>query len=128
MEQVSGLYNPDFVGGQFHWWIGQVANSKSWRDNQPKKHFLFRRPVGQEGNNYPSSKYRYGMTWDGLLAPHRGVALANETGTPIVAIGQGTVYYAGDDSTQNLAFVNNFYGNMIILHLNQQWLVIQYQP
>lgn len=61
------------------------------------------------------------MTWDGLLAPHRGVDLANETGTPIVAIGQGTVYYAGDDSTQNFAFVNNFYGNMIILHLNQQW-------
>ena len=41
MEQVSGLYNPDFVGGQFHWWIGQVANSKSWRDNQPKKTFSF---------------------------------------------------------------------------------------
>ena len=61
------------------------------------------------------------MTWDGLLAPHRGVDLANETGTPIVAIGQGTVYYAGDDSAQNFAFVNNFYGNMIILHLNQQW-------
>ena len=52
MEQVSGLYNPDFVGGQFHWWIGQVANSKSWRDNQPKKHFLFR-------NDIPGWGYRY---------------------------------------------------------------------
>ena len=52
MEQVSGLYNPDFVGGQFHWWIGQVTNSRSWRDNQPKKHFLFR-------NDIPGWGYRY---------------------------------------------------------------------
>ena len=28
MEQVSGLYNPGFVGSQFHWWLGQVADSK----------------------------------------------------------------------------------------------------
>ena len=52
MEQVSGLYNPGFVGSQFQWWIGQVANSKSWRDNQPKKHFLFR-------NDIPGWGYRY---------------------------------------------------------------------
>ena len=41
MEQVSGLYNPGFVGSQFHWWLGgQVADSKTWRDNQPKSHFM----------------------------------------------------------------------------------------
>ena len=34
MEQVSGLYNPGFVGSQFHWWLGQVADSSTWRDNQ----------------------------------------------------------------------------------------------
>ena len=33
MEQVSNLYNPGFVGSQFHWWLGQVADSSSWRDN-----------------------------------------------------------------------------------------------
>ena len=52
MEQVSGLYNPDFVGGQFSWWLGQVANSRSWRDNQPRKHFLYR-------NDIPGWGYRY---------------------------------------------------------------------
>ena len=52
MEQVSGLYNPGFVGSQFQWWIGQVANSKSWRDNQPRRHFLFR-------NDIPGWGYRY---------------------------------------------------------------------
>ena len=27
------LYNPGFVGSQFHWWLGQVADSSTWRDN-----------------------------------------------------------------------------------------------
>ena len=35
MEQVSGLYNPGFVGGQVHWWLGQVADSKHWREINP---------------------------------------------------------------------------------------------
>ena len=34
MEQVSGLYNPGFVGSHFYWWLGQVADSSTWRDNQ----------------------------------------------------------------------------------------------
>ena len=34
MEQTSGLYNPGFVGSQFHWWLGQVCDSSTWRDNQ----------------------------------------------------------------------------------------------
>ena len=34
MEQISGLYNPGFVGSQFHWWIGQVCDSSTWRENQ----------------------------------------------------------------------------------------------
>ena len=33
MEQLSSLYNPGFVGAQFSWWIGQVADSSTWRGN-----------------------------------------------------------------------------------------------
>ena len=28
MEQVSGLYNPGFVGSQFHWWLGKLLTPK----------------------------------------------------------------------------------------------------
>lgn len=86
-----------------------------------EEHLFFGRPIPEGGNNYPVSNYRYGMTWDGLLAPHHGVDLANNKGTPVVAIGSGTVYYAGDDRTQRFAFTNEFYGNLIILHLDQRW-------
>ena len=33
MERTN-LYNPGFVGSQFHWWLGQVADSTTWRENQ----------------------------------------------------------------------------------------------
>ena len=33
MDQANNLYNPGFVGSQFHCWLGQVADSSSWRDN-----------------------------------------------------------------------------------------------
>ena len=52
MEQVSGLYNPSFVGSQFHWWLGQVSDSKNWRDNQPKKHFKDRKDIPGWGYRY----------------------------------------------------------------------------
>ena len=52
MEQVSGLYNPGFVGSQFHWWIGQVANSGTWRDNQPNSFFLLRGDIPGWGYRY----------------------------------------------------------------------------
>ena len=53
--------------------------------------------------------------------PHRGLDMANDEGTPVIAIGPGTVYYAGDDSNQRFAFIKEFYGNLIILHLDQRW-------
>ena len=52
MEQVSGLYDPGFIGGQFHWWLGQVANSGSWRENQPNSFFLFRKDIPGWGYRY----------------------------------------------------------------------------
>ena len=52
MEQVSGLYNPGFVGSQFHWWLGQVADSKTWRENQPKGHFKDRKDIPGWGYRY----------------------------------------------------------------------------
>ena len=29
----GSLYNPGFLGGSFSWWIGQIADDSTWRDN-----------------------------------------------------------------------------------------------
>ena len=34
----GALFNPGFIGGSFIWWIGQIADNSSWRENeQPGK-------------------------------------------------------------------------------------------
>ena len=52
MEQVSGLYNPGFVGSQFHWWLGQAADSSTWRDNQHKRYIIERKDIPGWGYRY----------------------------------------------------------------------------
>lgn len=39
MEGGGSLFNPGFLGGSFLWWIGQIADDSTWRDNiLPGKH------------------------------------------------------------------------------------------
>jgi len=35
------------------------------------------------------------MTYNQRLSPHRGADIANDTGTPVLAVGPGIVLYAG---------------------------------
>ena len=59
MEQTSGLYNPGFVGSQFHWWLGQVCDSTTWRDNQSDSSY-------DNPEDVPGWGYRYKVRIMGL--------------------------------------------------------------
>jgi murein DD-endopeptidase MepM/ murein hydrolase activator NlpD len=55
----------------------------------------FRRPIGLTDNNFIDQTYRYGSTMGGNFQQHQGVEFNNPDGTPVLAIGSGTVVYAG---------------------------------
>jgi murein DD-endopeptidase MepM/ murein hydrolase activator NlpD len=74
-----------------------------------------------DGNNVPSTLYRFGMTYDQRLSPHRGVDLANNTGTPVVAVGPGTVFYAGEDIETLFGPKPDFYGRVVVVKMDRQW-------
>ncbi|MGH7658926.1 MAG: peptidoglycan DD-metalloendopeptidase family protein [Gemmatimonadales bacterium] len=61
---------------------------------QPKTTW-FERPIGPEDNRYIDQTYRYGSTMGGNFQQHQGVEFNNSDGTPVMAIGSGTVLYAG---------------------------------
>ncbi|MBI5293385.1 MAG: M23 family metallopeptidase [Chloroflexi bacterium] len=84
--------------------------------NEP--HLLFARPVA---NSAPSSQYRFGMSYDGRLAPHHGVDTAPGLGIPIGAAGPGTVFWAGDDLTEVFGTKNDFYGNLVVVKMEAVW-------
>jgi len=48
----NSLFSNDHVGGQFYWWIGQVCQSKFWREN------LTNKPV-ENRDDIPGFGYRY---------------------------------------------------------------------
>lgn len=64
------------------------ASAKGWMP-------WFGRPIAADGNRYIDQTYRWGSTMGGFFQPHQGVEFNNPDGTPVHAIGDGTVVYAG---------------------------------
>ena len=55
----GSLFNPGFLGGSFLWWIGQIADDSTWRENQlPGKH--------EDANSIPGWGRRYKVRIMGL--------------------------------------------------------------
>jgi len=55
----------------------------------------FQRPIALADNSFIDQTYRYGSTMGGNFQPHQGVEFNNPDGTPVHAIGDGLVVYAG---------------------------------
>src|SRR5262249_47000543 len=59
------------------------------------KHLWFQRPISLDDQPYIDQTYRYGSTMGGYFQQHQGVEFNNGNGTPVHAIGGGTVVWAG---------------------------------
>lgn len=78
-------------------------------------HYWFGRPIPYGNTTWASRNYPYGGTNGGRLQTHHGVDIANPQGTPVIAVQDGTVYYAGDDIGALFGPSANFYGNVIVI-------------
>jgi murein DD-endopeptidase MepM/ murein hydrolase activator NlpD len=65
----------------------------------------FRRPVSTADNPFIDQTYRYGATMGGNFQQHQGVEFNNADGTPVLAIGAGTVVHAGRGERDALVVV-----------------------
>jgi len=78
-------------------------------------HFILQRPIAPSANDSVDTTYRYASTANGTREPHHGVEFLNKFGTPVQAVADGTVIFAGPDSTATYSPWVNFYGNVIVL-------------
>ena len=78
-------------------------------------HFLMQRPIPPTDNLKVDATYRYGSTQAGTREPHHGVELPNVQGTPVLAVADGTVVFAGNDKDVTLSWVPAFYGNVVVI-------------
>lgn len=73
------------------------------------------RPLSENATNYAARTYPYGATAGGRLQVHLGQDMENPTGTPVLAVADGAVVFAGDDLTTLVGPYNNYYGNAVII-------------
>jgi len=87
------------------------------------EHFWLERPVpiAPEYQYWIDQTYPYGSTQDGHREPHHGGEFVNPTGTPILAAADGTVVVSGDDGNTLYGPVPNFYGNLVVVRLDQTY-------
>jgi hypothetical protein len=78
-------------------------------------HFIFQRPIHSPANELLDETYLYGSTAEGTREPHHGVEFPNQSGTPVYAVAEGTVLFAGADKQAVYCPWPNFYGNLIVL-------------
>jgi hypothetical protein len=48
----GSLFNPGYVGTSFYWWIGQIADDSSWRDNELAGKFKDKHSIPGWGKRY----------------------------------------------------------------------------
>ncbi len=85
------------------------------------EHFWLERPIPAGYVNNPDRTYPYGSTFQGLREPHHGVEFFNPSGTPVVAAAPGAVVVAGNDWTTAYGPATHFYGNLVVVQLDQSY-------
>ena len=78
-------------------------------------HYALNRPISDQGEDEVDRTYPYGDTQYDTRETHHGVEFFNPRGTPVLAVEDGTVIYAGDDSQVLFGPINDFYGNVVVL-------------
>jgi len=81
-------------------------------------HFLMQRPIGLPNNIAPDHTYLYGSTQSGKREPHHGIEFPNAQGTPVLAVADGNVVFAGNDKLVLLAWMTSYYGNVVVIQHN----------
>ncbi|PID87220.1 MAG: hypothetical protein CSB13_00350 [Chloroflexi bacterium] len=106
-------------------------NSEEWRPPpmiaplsfNPDDHYWLIRPIPSGSRNYDLEWYPFGNDVQADNVPayriHHGVDFPNDTGTPILAAGSGTVIHAGSFPSPRNGI--NYYGNTIVIQHDWQW-------
>jgi hypothetical protein len=85
-------------------------------------HFWLTRPFPGAGRFLYTDWYPYGYDGGGGYLLHNGVDSAEDAGTPVIAVADGIVVVAGSDKDKLYGWRCNWYGNLVVLKLDDHWM------
>ena len=94
-------FSPAPAESNDHFWVGQAFTADAY-------------------NQIAAPSYQFGSTAGGRYRPHHGIDVANPSGSPVLAAAAGTVAHAGLDDPVLIGPYNNFYGNTVVILLDQK--------
>jgi murein DD-endopeptidase MepM/ murein hydrolase activator NlpD len=83
-------------------------------------YFSLRRPFGDGAETRASRYYPYGTAAHGAYMLHHGADIGNLEGTPVLAVADGRVVFAGHDDVQRWGPRTDFYGTLVVLQHDQE--------
>ena len=129
----SSLFNPGFLGGGFNWWIGQIADDSTWRDNILPGKFADANTIPGWGRRYKvriiglhdreegiiSSEE---LPWANVMYPiTAGGGQANSSQTPNLRQGNFVFGFFLDGQDQQVPVIMGVLGNNAQTALNTNW-------
>jgi hypothetical protein len=106
--------------------VEQQGPSRQWSDFLPRPplendHFWVENPfLATDYNLIGAPSYQFGSTGGGRYRAHHGLDISNPFGTPVRAGVVGEVVHAGLDDPNVLGPYANFYGNAVVIRLDQK--------
>lgn len=88
----------------------------------PQPHYWLSKPLPGEGRYLFNKQFPYGYDADGAYLLHNGVDSSGGFGTPLLAVADGVIVYAGPDEEALYGWRCNWYGQLVVLELHEKWL------
>ncbi|MDX1613894.1 MAG: peptidoglycan DD-metalloendopeptidase family protein [Candidatus Promineifilaceae bacterium] len=106
------VYNHFYLGGQ------------AWPRPQPElpPHFWLDKPLPGGGRLLITEWLPYGYDANNRYLLHNGVDSAEPLGTPVLAAADGVVVVAGPDAERLYGWRCDWYGNLVVVQLDDEWL------
>lgn len=101
-----------------------VLGKKPWPRPLPdsQTHLWLEKPLPGGGRYLFNTDYPYGWDGSGTYLLHNGIDTGAALGTAVLAVAEGTVIVAGPDDNALYGWRCNWYGHLVVVEHDQQWL------
>lgn len=89
--------------------------------NIAETHFWLSKPLPGAGRTLINQRFPYGWDENGRLLLHNGIDIAEELGTDVIAVEDGTIVVAQSDVEAWYGWRCDWYGHLVVLELEQTW-------